>query len=33
MNSKTREQPIEMCFDRPPRHIQLLGNFIVIAAL
>jgi hypothetical protein len=33
MNSKTREQPIEVRFNCPPRHIQLLGNFIVIAAL
>jgi hypothetical protein len=33
MNAKAREQPVKMRFHRPPRHIQLLGNFIVIAAL
>jgi len=33
MNSKTHEQAIEVGFNCAPRHIQLLGNFIVIAAL
>jgi len=33
MNSKPHEQAIEVGFYSAPRHIQLLGNFIVIAAL
>jgi hypothetical protein len=33
MNPETHEQAIEVGFYRAPRHIQLLGNFIVIAAL
>jgi hypothetical protein len=33
MNSKTHEQAIKVGFDRAPRHIQLFGNFVVIAAL
>jgi hypothetical protein len=33
MNSKAHKQTVEMCLHRPPRHIKLLGNFVIVAAL